>query len=230
MCPTQKCCNSSLVFTIFTLLFTCSVFGGIRWKDNLVTLEAPPGATEIAFTFEGTAESHAGLVSAVLNVSCDCTTAKLDRENYASGDKVTLRVKYRIADTIGTQEKAVRVVTNDGHAEKLVFQVVVAERLLIAPRILLWEVNSLPLEQQVSIRSQGVEITQLIALGGSSSMFRAEVKRAEGVNQYKLIVSPLSTGTVAQDKIQLQATYANGNTEKLTVFAHVRLPFRQNGN
>ena len=156
--------------------------------------------------------------------SCGCTTAELEKRQYAPGESGDIVARYTVGNHVGQQTKTIEVFTNDHEAPTtLTLSVQIPEVLRIAPPYVAWKhaedgkAKAITLEQM-----QDTPIDE-ITVQSSNAWISVAMQTLVKGRKYRLDVTPAQTAQTAFATLTIRCRY--GDEEKTyRAYATVKPP------
>src|SRR6202022_5090605 len=95
----------------FLCLFTGSAFGQLAWETTEQTFNSKPQDKEVVAKYKFTNSGAKPIKIQNVRTSCGCTTAALNKTDYAPGESGEIEAKFAFSGRTGRQEKAIMVTT-----------------------------------------------------------------------------------------------------------------------
>lgn len=211
--------------TAFTALPICAS-AGLTWTNRQVDLIAKSGDKQLSGSFHFTNSGETPVTIREIHTSCGCTTADLAKRTYAPGETGEITAVYTVGDAKGRQSKVITVTTDDDSAKpvELTFQVTIPDAIVYSPRMLLWRIGDKLDEKSVVITSptpRKITLMEVQSITPEKEAI-ARIEASPGGDSFRLFTRPHSAFKASQVAISCVATFADGGTEILTVYAMVR--------
>jgi len=129
---------------------------GLEFESKELTFKPSLGEKQVVgeFKFKNTGKTTITIKD--LNISCDCTTAKLDKKVYEPGESGVIPVTFTIGQRQNLQEKSITVITDEPKTSttRLLMKVYIPVILSIEPRYVFWlQGDKDPKSQTVTIKN-----------------------------------------------------------------------------
>src|SRR5580704_14702801 len=131
------------IVAFLLLALATPVFRQLKWENPEQTFTVKPQDKVIVAKFRFTNVGTTSLKITDLRPSCGCTTALLEKKEYAPGESGEIEAKFKFDGRVGHQEKWI-VVTTDWVPPQptiLRFTVSIPESITIQPQLVLWRVG-----------------------------------------------------------------------------------------
>lgn len=213
---------SSLVGVAVLGLAVVPAPAALTWTQTEVTSATKPLQKVLAVTFGFKNTGQTPVTIRDVQVNCDCMTAAADKTVYQPGESGTISAHFTVGDRIGSYERGVKVLTDDGaKPQHLRVHIEVPELAAIEPRILDWESGAPADEKPVLITvAAGIQIN-FSELFVSAPSFSARVETIEAGRRYRLFVKPLATAEAASAAIRFKGKAESGDDVVVSAYANV---------
>ena len=171
------------------------------------------------FAFENTGDDTVEISE--IKTTCGCTTAKLDKMSYAPGESGVIKGTFSVGSRQGLQEKKVRVLTKSLTQPEiqLALKLNIPQLVTMKPGLLLWRVGSEPDAKTLRISPNTDLGAEVLSVECESSDFAVEkLPKAEGANEYEVVVAPLKTESSSRGLIKV--TVAVADSDPKAIYAH----------
>ncbi|MBV9130609.1 MAG: DUF1573 domain-containing protein, partial [Verrucomicrobia bacterium] len=98
-----------LLFILF--VFAGSAFGQLTWETTERTFNSKPEDKEVIAKYKFTNTGAETVKIQNVRTSCGCTTAALNKSDYAPGESGEIEAKFTFSGRTGRQEKSIIVST-----------------------------------------------------------------------------------------------------------------------
>ena len=197
----------AIAFLLLTL--ATPVFGQFKWENPEQTLTAKPqdkfAVTKFRFTNVGTTS----LKITDLRPSCGCTTAFLEKKEYAPGESGEIEAKFKFDGRVGHQEKWI-VVTTDWVPPQptiLRFAVNIPEAITIRPELVLWRVGDQLKPKTVRIVVPDDIPTKVISVRADNPAVTLELRDIRPGKELEVKVTPATTTQPGSATLLIQTDY-----------------------
>lgn len=129
-----------------------------------------------------------------VTTSCGCTAATA-KNSADPGEKGEVTATFKIGDRIGTQQKAITVVTDDATnaTTTLTLKVVIPKVLQLQPAFLFWQVGE-PAKSKTIVAKAGKDISiKKLDVLSSNADFVAKVEPGSAAGEFRINVEPKQT-------------------------------------
>src|SRR5271156_3920153 len=131
------------VIAFLLLALATPVFGQLKWENPEQTFNVKPLDKVIVAKFRFTNIGTTSLKITDLHPSCGCTTAFLEKKEYAPGESGEIEARFKPGSRVGRQEKWIVVKTDFVPPQPTIlrFTVNIPEAISIQPELVLWRVG-----------------------------------------------------------------------------------------
>jgi hypothetical protein len=152
-----------------SILWICalvpSALAGLSWDSREVTARPSPGASTATAEFHFRNIDGTAITIASVHPACGCTTAKLEKTRYASGEAGMLIVTFTIGDRTGPQRKTIEVQEAGEKApDVLTLAVPLPEPMKVSPGALEWRIGGAPEAKDIQVSAtSGMQLDRAVA-------------------------------------------------------------------
>jgi len=203
------------------LAVTQAASAALEFEKTVIEDVVAPGEKSYPFEFAFENTGDAVVEISEIKTTCGCTTAKLEKMVYAPGESGVIEGTFSVGSRQGVQEKKVRVLTKDlAQPEvQLALKLDIPQLVTMKPGLLLWRVGSDPDTKTLTIRPNSDLGAKIVSVECESPDFAVEsLPKAEGSNDYEVVVAPLKTEASSRGLIKV--TVAVADAEPKTIYAH----------
>src|ERR1700693_6047335 len=131
------------VIAFLLVAVAAPVYGQLKWENPEQTLTAKPLDKVIATKFRFTNVGTSSVKITDLQPSCGCTTALLQKKEYAPGESGEIEAKFKFDGRVGHQEKWIVVTTDWVPPQPTILRMAVniPAAITIQPELVLWHVG-----------------------------------------------------------------------------------------
>lgn len=194
-------------------------FAELVWEHTVA--EARPGPEDkrmkAEFVFTNTGDQPVKIRS--VSTSCGCTTAIMEKKEYAPGEKGKVEATFAFGNRKGLQQKTIIVSTEkpDGRNYVLQLRADIPDSVKVSKEKLTWQVGD-PLEPQtfeIDVLDPGK--TEIKGLVVRDKTFEATLEPIDPPKKYRVKVRPLTTEARARSFIRLSLAEPASRTLMLEV-------------
>lgn len=197
--------------------------GQLRFEKEAVSVPAN-GSDLLVAEFPFVVGPTDPVVIGEIKPDCSCTTAALDKQIYAVGEKGRIKLEFRVGELAGPQEKRLLVSASD-QAEPHVLTLLtdLPRTFNITPRTVYWD-HDAALQAKVIHFEVGAGQPAVTSLRVVSDhpLVAVVVREVVAGRKFELHLTPGATTQVLVAKVDLRATYENKAERAFTCFAMVK--------
>src|ERR1700677_1861071 len=215
--------NIAKYFLILTFALCSTGWAQLKWEKRSLEFHPSPSDTKVVAEFPFTNIGKKTVKIKEVKTSCGCTTATLDKDTYAPGEKGKITAIFDIGGRMGVQEKTIYVSTTDPKEPELVlnFKATIQELLELDNVWLNWLAGEELKPKIVNIKvSADYPIHHLDVTSTNPNMV-AEIKHVEGTRDYQLIVTPKNTGAELHAGLEIKPDYPKDPPKYFHVYTRV---------
>jgi hypothetical protein len=186
--------KQTLLFSLLCLGIAATSRAELTWEktelDLHPALTAPTAVGVFKYENKGDKPIHFKSVHA----SCGCTTAALQKNDVAPGEKGEITATFTIGDRTGLQVKTVTVDTDDAQKPQtiLTLKATISQLLELQPALVFWQSGEEPKPKTIVAKAgQGVTVKNL-EVTSSSPDFTTKVEPGPA-GEFKISVQPRDT-------------------------------------
>ena len=205
----------------------CAVFLGalpsahaqLVWEKTELELHPKPGEEETVANFKYENKGKTPIRITNVRSSCGCTVATLKKNDIAPGEKGEITATFKIGNRTGTQQKSVRVETDDATqpVTNLVLKAVIPQSVDVQPAFVYWEGGEAPKPKTITVRAgKDIPITK-VDVTSSSPDFTTKVDKGSAPGEFVISVQPKDTGRLLAATLTIKPDYPK------TLYASVRV-------
>lgn len=207
------------------VIFAISTTASAQLKWTKRTLEFHPAVTdtkvvaEFPFINIGTRAVKIDEVK----TSCGCTTATLDKQVYAPGEKGKITAVFDIGSRTGIQQKHVYVSSNDPKEPQvmLTFTATIPKLLDVDPIFLNWVRGEELKPKTVTIKVMGNYPVEHLKITSTDPRMTTEVKHEAGSRLFQVICTPRPAGQGLSAGIEISPDYPKDPPKYYHVYTRV---------
>ena len=212
-----------------TLLLLVSLFfvnltahAALKWDQ--LQAELAPGlsdkSVEARFGFVNDGQTAVTIES--LKASCGCTTAALEKNTYAPGEKGEVRAKFDIGQRVGVQAKTVAVkIEGEQTPTVLTLVVTIPEVVKIEPGLVIWEKGEKTEAKEIAVRALPGQTIRALKVTSTDPRIRAKVEMVREGQDYLISIMPENTEVPSFAVLNIELNVGNG-VKTLPAYAQVK--------
>jgi hypothetical protein len=206
------------------VLLTAPVFGQLKWENPeqsfLPQLQDKQVVARFRFTNVGTMPVTINDV----HTSCGCTTAALQKKQYAPGESGEIDATFQIAGRTGHQEKAIYVTTSSALLNPTVLRlkVDIPEALTIEPQLVMWRVGEPPQPKTIRIVVSNEYPGKIVSVEPDNQSVKLDLREIHPGKELEVKVTPQGTTQAAAATLLIRTNYPPANPETHYAYARVK--------
>src|ERR1700726_2509083 len=157
-----------------------------------------------------------------VTTSCGCTAASA-KNSADPGEKGEVTATFKIGDRIGTQQKAINVVTDDPThpPTTLMLKVVIPQVLQLQPEFIFWQAGD-PAKSKTIVAKAGKDISiKNLEVSSSSPYFVAKVEPGSAAGEFRINIEPKQTSQAIAATLTIKPMLPNGKPKVFYASARV---------
>jgi Protein of unknown function (DUF1573) len=157
-----------------------------------------------------------------VTTSCGCTAASA-KNSADPGEKGEVTATFKIGDRIGTQQKAINVVTDDPThpTTTLMLKVIIPQVLQLQPAFLFWQAGE-PAKSKAIVAKAGKDISiKNLDVSSSSPDFVAKVEPGSAAGEFRINIEPKQTSQAIATTLTIKPVLPNGKPKVFYASARV---------
>jgi len=206
------------------LALATPVFGQLKWENPEQTFTAKPLDKVIVAKFRFTNVGTTSLKITDLRPSCGCTTALLEKKEYAPGESGEIEAKFKFDGRRGHQEKWI-VVTTDWVPPQptiLRFAVNIPEAITIQPELVVWRVGDQLKPKMVRIAVPDEIPAKVVSVQADNAAVKIELREIRPGKELEVKVTPTSTSQPGSATLLIRTDYPPENPATHYAYARVK--------
>ncbi|PYJ09635.1 MAG: hypothetical protein DMF06_09390 [Verrucomicrobia bacterium] len=214
--------TKALVSVLFLGLSTVAQ-AQLTWEKTELNLEPPPGADSAVANFKYENKTDKTINIKAVRTSCGCTTAALQKNDVAPGEKGEIVATLKTGDRTGMQVKTVTVETDDPKEPQtiLTLKANIAQFLELQPAFVFWTANEDPKPKTIVAKAgKGVTIKSL-EVTSSTPDFTTKVEPGATAGEFKILVQPKETAHQSTANLVIKPDKAAGENKVFNASARV---------
>ena len=205
-------------------LLACATpaFAELLWEKPWREFHRTPDDdhVETNFTFR-----NAGAVPITIKsvkTSCGCTTARLDKNTYAPGEKGEVVARFAFGERKGSHRKMITVIADDGSKQELNLVVFIHPVLTISPALVYWKVGQPAEAQTVQLTAEPGTNARVKSVTSSNPRVRATLETTKPGEAYAVSVKPADTTQREIAELTVQTDYPPDAPRAFTIHARIK--------
>jgi len=211
-------------FFLFLALALCSTsHAQLKWEKRNLEFHPSVSDTQVVAEFPFANIGKKPVKIKDLKTSCGCTTATLDKEIYAPGEKGKITAIFEIGGRTGVQDKHVYVTSDDRKEPELVlgFKATIPKILDVDPIFINWTKDDGLKPRTVNIKVLGDFPVHHLEVTSTSPDMAFEVKHTEGSRVFQIILTPHQTKDGISAGIEINPDFPKNPPKYFHVYTRV---------
>ncbi len=220
---------SSRVFPLNLLVFlllavATPVFGQLKWENPEQTFTAKPLDKVIIAKFRFANVGTSSVKITDLRPSCGCTTALLEKKEYAPGESGEIEAKLKFDGRIGHQEKWIVVTTDWIPPQPVILRmtVTIPESITIDPELVIWRVGDQLKPKTVRIVVPDEIPEKIVSVQADNAAVKLELREIRPGKELEVIVTPATTNQPGGATLLIRTDYPPENPVTRYAYARVK--------
>jgi hypothetical protein len=213
-----------IILFVFVTLAT-PVFAQLKWENTEQAFTPKPTDKTIIAHYRFTNTGASEVTVKDLRTSCGCTTAALEKKEYAPGESGEIQAKFQFAGRIGHQEKWILVTTNLAPDQPTVLRLAVniPVALTIQPELVMWRVGEKPESKTIRIAVSDDFPAKIISVRADNPATKLELSEVRPGKEILLKITPQSTNEPGSTILLIRTDYPPENPATHYAYARVIL-------
>jgi hypothetical protein len=212
------------VIAFLLLALATPVFGQLKWENPEQTVTAKPQDKVLVTKFRFTNTGTAPVKITDLRPSCGCTTAFLEKKEYAPGESGEIEARFKFNGRVGHQEKWIVVSTDwvPPAPTILRFTVNIPEGITILPEIVFWRVGDQLKPKTVRIAVPDEIPAKVVSVQADNGTMKLELHEIRPGKELEVKVTPTTTSQPGSATLLIRTDYPPGNPATHYAYARVK--------
>jgi hypothetical protein len=211
---------------ILSLLFACAtpVFAQLKWENVEQTFAPGPLDKSVVAKYRFTNVGTSPVTINDVRTSCGCTTAALEKWEYAPGESGEIAANFQFAGHIGHQEKWIFVTTNAAPREPTLLRLIVNIPIAVTvePEFVMWRVGD-QLEPRI-IRIVIAENfpAKIVSVQADNPAVKLELREVRPGKEMEVTIRPANTDKPENAVLSIRTDYPPEKPEIHYAYARVK--------
>jgi Protein of unknown function (DUF1573) len=208
---------------LFALLGCASTaFAQLKWDKPWQEFHRPPEDDHLETTFSFRNSGSTPVTIKSVKTSCGCTTAKLDKNTYAPGEKGEVVARFSFGQRKGAHRKLITITTDDDARQELNLVVFIHPALAVSPALVFWKVGQPAVAQTVQLTAEPGTTVRVKSVTSSNPRLSATLKTNKPGEEYALSVRPADTAQRETAELIVQTDYPPDAPRAFTIHARIK--------
>jgi uncharacterized protein DUF1573 len=211
------------VFFLLLCLCAGSAYGQLVFEQLEQSFKAKPLEGSVVAKYRFTNTGTGSVKIEKVQTSCGCTTANLNKTEYAPGESGEIEAKFTIGGRIGKQEKAILVTTSDSREKPIQLKLLVdiEDQIQIQPELVLWRVGEQADPKKIEITVAEDASVKIVSVLSDNPSIKAELSEVKPGKKYEIQLTPTDLNRQGGATILIHTNYPPQNPQ--TRYAYVRI-------
>jgi hypothetical protein len=212
------------IVAFLLLALATPVFGQLKWENPEQTFTVKPLDKVIVTKFRFTNVGTTSVKITDLHPSCGCTTAYLEKKEYAPGESGEIEAKFKFDGRVGHHEKWI-VVTTDWVPPQptiLRFAVNIPQAITIQPELVVWRVGDQLKPKTVRIAVPDEIPAKVVSVQTDNPAVKLELREIRPGKELEVIVTPTTTSQPGSATLLIRTDYPPDNPATHYAYARVK--------
>jgi Protein of unknown function (DUF1573) len=212
------------VIAFLLVAVAAPVYGQLKWENPEQTLTAKPLDKVISTKFRFTNAGTSPVKITDLQPSCGCTTASLQKKEYAPGESGEIEAKFKFDGRVGHQEKWIVVTTDWVPPQRIIlrFTVSIPESITIQPQLVLWRVGDQLKPKTVRIAIPDEVPGRVVSVQADNAAVKLELHEIRPGKELEVEVTPTTTSQPESATLLIRTDYPAENPATHYAYARVK--------
>ncbi|MBV8141789.1 MAG: DUF1573 domain-containing protein [Verrucomicrobia bacterium] len=209
---------------LLLLVFTGSAFGQLAWETTEQTFNCKPEDKEVVAKYKFTNAGTKAIKIENVRTSCGCTTAALNKTDYAPGESGEIDAKFTFAGRTGPQQKEIMVTTSavPENPTVLKLRVNIKEMVKVEPEVVFWNVGEQPAPRFIHIAIAEDAAAKVVSVTSDNPALKVTLTELKPGREYEAQVTPENATKPETATLMIQTDYPPGNPETKYAYARVK--------
>ena len=210
---------------LFSLsVFAGSAFGQLAWETTEQTFNSKPEDKEVVakYKFANTGANTVKIQN--VRTSCGCTTAALNKTDYAPGESGEIEAKFAFSGRTGRQEKAIMVTTTARPEQPTILKlhVNIQETVKIEPQVVFWQPGEQPAPKVIHIAIAEDAAAKIVSVTSDNPALKVKLTELKPGKEYEAQITPESATQPAAATLMIRTDYPPDNPETKYAYARIK--------
>jgi hypothetical protein len=215
------------LFTIALMLWlrlSAPCAAQLQWESRELEFSPSADQTHVTahFKFQNVGQSEIKITS--VSTSCGCTTAALEKNTIAPGEKGEIEATFNVGERVGLQQKTILVESTDPESPKtsLALKVHIPAVAQVRPSSLQWALGKAPSAQEINIKILNDFPIHAVSAISSDPRILARVEQTVPSKEYRVIVEPKGTSEPVTAVLTIKTDYPAENPKEYIAFVRIK--------
>jgi hypothetical protein len=212
-------------YLLFSLcLFAGSAFAQLAWETTEQTFNSKPQDKEVVAKYKFTNSGHTPIKIENVRTSCGCTTAGLNKTDYAPGESGEIEAKFTFSGRTGKQEKTITVDTSANPQQPAILKlhVYIEETVKVEPEVVLWRVGEQPNPKSIHIAIADDTLVKIVSVTSDNPALKVKLTELKAGKEYEAQIIPDSVAYPAAATLMIRTDYPPDDPETKYAYARIK--------
>jgi Protein of unknown function (DUF1573) len=212
-----------LVAFLFLALAT-PAFAQLKWENVEQTFAPSPLDKQVIAKYRFTNVGTSVVTIKDLRTSCGCTTAALEKWDYAPGESGEIEANFQFAGHIGHQEKWIFVTTSAAPREPTLLRLIVniPIAVTIVPEFVMWRIGDQLEPKTIRIVVADGFPAKIVSVQADNPTVKLELHEVRPGKEVEVRVTPPNTSKPGDAVLSIRTDYPPENPETHYAYARVK--------
>ena len=212
------------VIAFLLLAVATPVFGQLKWENPEQTFTAKPLDKVIVAKFRFANVGNTSVKITDLKPSCGCTTALLEKTEYAPGESGEIEAKFKFDGRLGHQEKWIVVTTDWVPPQPIILRMTVniPESITIEPELVMWRVGDQLKPKTLRIVVSDDIPAKVVSVQADNAAVKLELREIRPGKDLEVKVTPTTTSQPGSATLLIRTDYPPENPATHYAYARVK--------
>lgn len=200
------------------------IFAQLKWEKLEQTFAASPLDKSVVAKYRFTNLGTSSITINDVRTSCGCTTAALEKWEYAPGESGEIEANFQFAGHIGHQEKWIFVTTSAAPREPTLLRLVVniPIAVTIEPEFVMWRVGDQLEPKTIRIVVADDFPAKIVSVQADNPAIKLEIHEVRSGKEIEVRVTPATTAEPQDIVLSIRTDYPPENPETHYAYARVK--------
>ena len=211
---------------ILSLFLACAapVFAQLKWEKLEQTFAPSPLDKSVVAKYRFTNVGTSSVTIDDVRTSCGCTTAALEKWEYAPGESGEIAANFQLAGHIGHQEKWIFVTTNAAPREPKLLRLIVniPMAITVEPEFVMWRVGDQLKPRIIRIVVADNSPAKIVSVQADNPAVKLELREVRPGKEMEVTIRPANTDKPENAVLSIRTDYPPEKPEIHYAYARVK--------
>jgi hypothetical protein len=212
------------VISVLFFALAAPVFAQLKWEKLEQTFAPSPLDKSVVAKYRFTNVGTSPVTINDMQTSCGCTTAALEKWEYAPGESGEIEANFQFAGHIGHQEKWIFVTTSTAPREPTLLRLIVniPIAVTIEPEFVMWRVGDQLEPKTIRIVVADGFPAKIVSVQADDPAVKLELHDVRPGKEVEVSITPSTTSKSESTVLSIQTDYPPEKPETHYAYARVR--------